>query len=177
MADKSSTSSEHAVAQQTQEKFEFYLLSLVFTLLALSIQTAKFGASVPSNALELLGWLCFVVSGLAGLSRVEWTSIIRVQMATQSGFEQEKFQLKELQLKGQTHIHVLETGQAQPIAERIANREFAVSKLTPHIAKLEHRSHIKYELHKYGFVVGVLCVASARGYEPLVSVLKAFGWL
>lgn len=177
MADNSPKLSEHAIAQKTQEKFEFYLLSLVFTLLALSIQTAKFGASVPSTVLELMGWLCFVVSGLAGLSRIEWTSIIRVQMATQSGFEEEKFQLKELQLKGQTHIHVLETGQAQPITERIANKEFAISKLAPHIAKLECRSHIKYELHKYGFVAGILCVASSRGYVPLVSVLKAIGWL
>lgn len=172
MATSSSTSSERRVAQQTQEKFEFYLLSLVFTLLALSIQTAKFGASVPSDALELSGWFFFVISGLAGLSRIEWTSIIRIQMARRSEFEAEVFKLKELQLQGQTELFVLETGGQQSISSRIANRESAVRTLEPHIEQLEKRSFLKYFFHKYGFVLGVLCVAASRAYEPFVAMLR-----
>lgn len=177
MSDKSAHSSERAIAQQTQEKFEFYLLSLVFTLLALSIQTAKFGTSIPSDTLELAGWICFITSGLAGLSRIEWTSVIRERMATQKEFEDESFRLKELQLKGQTHLHVLETGEKQPIPERIKNRESAVSILALHIKKLERRSYIKYDLHKYGFFFGILSVVGARAYEPASKILVAVGWL
>ena len=175
MAEKISTSSERAIAQQTQEKFEFYLLSLVFTLLALSIQTAKFGASVPGDILELLGWACFVVSGLAGLSRIEWTSIIRLQMEIRSEREEEVLKLKEFQLKGQLQLHVLDTGRSQSIVDRIENRENAVRVLTPQIEKLERRSLFKYKGHKYGFVVGVLCVVASRAYEPVVIVLRAIG--
>ena len=171
MSEEKPKSSERAIAQQTQEKFEFYLLSLVFTLLALSIQTAKFGTSVPADALELLGWLSFVVSGLAGLSRLEWTSNIRIKMATQSEFEDEIFKLKELQLLGQSDLLVLKTETRQPITERIGNRQNAIANLAPHIRTLERRSYVKYYLHKYGFVVGVLFVTASRALEPSLVVL------
>jgi hypothetical protein len=173
MSEEKPKSVERAIAQQTQEKFELYLLSLVFTLLALSIQTAKFSGLVVADGLELVGWACFVVSGLAGLSRLEWISNIRVKLATQSDLENEVFKLKELLLQGQSELHVLDTGKRQPIAERIQNRQEAIAILTPHIEKLERKSFIKYDIHKYGFAVGVIAVAAARALEPSLAVLRA----
>jgi hypothetical protein len=85
MTDK--TSSERAVAQQTQLKFQFYFLSLVFTLLALTIQTARFSHSPCEDAMELAGWLGLLLSGLAGLSRREWDPIIRLLMSRQTELE------------------------------------------------------------------------------------------
>lgn len=175
MIDPKSGPSENAIAQQTQEKFEFYLLSLVFTLLALSIQSAKFGAAVPADAMELVGWLLFIVSGVAGLWRMEWVPVIRVKLAQKRDFESEINQLKELQLQGQTEIHVLENNSRQPIPERIQNRENAVNLLSPYIMNLERRHFIKYYFHVYGFILGVLCVASARAYVPILSIYRSFG--
>jgi len=74
--------SEREIAQQSQEKFEFYLVGLVFTLLALSIQTAKFGQSNLSDFFELSGWLSLAVSGLSGLWRLEYIPVIREKLAT-----------------------------------------------------------------------------------------------
>jgi len=101
--------SERAVAQQQQEKFEFYLLSLVFTLLALSVQSAKFGSSTLVDTLELSGWVSLLISGIAGLWHMESSPIIRVKMAQKQEFEEYISQMKELQLKGQTKITLLET--------------------------------------------------------------------
>ena len=62
------------ISIQTQQKFEFYLLALVFTVLALSIQTAKL-SSCFQGLIEILAWVSFLISGLAGLSRMEWIAV------------------------------------------------------------------------------------------------------
>ena len=67
---------DREIAQKTQEKFEFYVISLVFTLLALSIQTSKFGSSNIADASELSGWVSLLVSGLAGLWRMQFVPIV-----------------------------------------------------------------------------------------------------
>lgn len=64
------------VAQRIQEKFEFYLLALTFTLVGLAIQTATFGTHVGADVAELVGWFLLLVSGIFGLSRMEWTPVI-----------------------------------------------------------------------------------------------------
>lgn len=173
MSDQSPKVNENAIAQQTQEKFEFYLLSLVFTLLALSVQTAKFGDLVVANALELLGWLFLFVSGLAGLSRMEWTPVIRIKGAQKQGFEDSIFKLKELQLQGQTELHVLEGNYKQPIPDRIKNHEDAINVLEPYIKGLEQKHYFKYYLHIYGLALGLLFVMCARAYSPAISVLQS----
>ena len=175
MADQKSAQSENAIAQKTQEKFEFYLPSLAFTLLALSIQTANFGTAITANVLELAGWLSFIVSGIAGLWRMEWVPVIRIKLAQKQGFEDEIFKLKVIQIQGQTEVHVLKDNTRQPIPERIKNHENAISLLTPYIIKLERKHYIKYCFHIYGLVLGILCVASARGYVPALSMYRALG--
>ena len=165
--------SENAIAQQTQEKFEFYLLSLVFTLLALSIQTAKFEGVAVADLLELAGWVFFIVSGISGLSRMEWVPIIRIKLAQKHGFEDEIFKLKELQLQGLTELVVLESNSKQPIFERIDNRKNTIDLLNPYISKLERKHYIKYYFHIYGFVLGVLCVTLARAYTPALFIYSS----
>lgn len=53
------------IGQRIQEKFRFYVLGLTFTILALAIQTAKFGISAVADGLELFGWVVLFVSGVA----------------------------------------------------------------------------------------------------------------
>jgi len=171
MPTDSPKSSERAIAQQAQEKFEFYLLSLVFTLLALAIQSATFGANQIKNALELASWLCFLVSGLAGLYRLQWMPVARTTMADTSSIEEEVSQLKKLQLQGQTELLVLGTQTRQPITERLANRSHALSVLNPHIKKLETKVQVGYSVHKWAFILGLVAVIAARAYEPAKALI------
>ena len=173
MSDDSPKSVERAIAQQTQEKFRLYLLSLVFTLLALSVQTAKFGTSNFADGCEIVGWLSLLLSGFAGLSHLEWTPNVRVKLATRSDLQEEIYKLKTLLLQGQRELHVLDSDSRQAIPDRIQNRENAVTILDPHIASLERWSDVKYDLHKYGFALGITLVALSRAFEPSVVVLRA----
>jgi hypothetical protein len=170
MTDQKPANSENAIAQQTQEKFQFYLLSLVFTLLALSIQTAKFEGVIVADILELTGWVFFIVSGIFGLSRMEWVSLIRIKIAQKHSFEEEIFELKRIQLQGQTELLVLENNSNQAISDRIENRKNAIDLLNPYISKLERKHYIKGDFHNYCFVLGVLCVIVARAYTPALSI-------
>ena len=56
MADEQPVSIAHSIAQQTQEKFEFYLLSLVFTLLGLAVQSASFGTYLTKDGLQYFAY-------------------------------------------------------------------------------------------------------------------------
>jgi hypothetical protein len=160
--------SERAVAQQGQEKFQFYLLSLVFTLLALSVQTAKLGSSPISDYIEVGGWVCLLASGVAGLWFMETSPTLRVQMTEKRDQENYIFKMRELQLEGQKKVYVLETSSDQAIVDIIKSREGVITALKPLIDKLERHQGVKYTVFRYGFLVGVLLVAAARAFPAFV---------
>ena len=75
MTDKDKIFEEAKIAIEYQQKFVFYILGLTFTILALSIQTSSFEKFYFADLAEICGWLCLLVSGLLGLSRIEWSSV------------------------------------------------------------------------------------------------------
>ena len=60
------------VGQRIQEKFQFYIVGLIFTLLGLAVQTASFGSSIVADLLEFGAWACLLLSALLAMSRLEW---------------------------------------------------------------------------------------------------------
>lgn len=56
-------------AHDLQGKGDLYFITLCFSLLAASVQTAKWTEIPFSNGLEIGGWFMLLVSGIAGLSR------------------------------------------------------------------------------------------------------------
>ena len=166
-------SSEREVAQRSQEKFEFYLVGLVFTLLALSIQTAKFGQSNLSDVFELSGWVSLAVSGLIGLWRLEYIPVIRTKIAIKDEFDEKLDELRELELKGVQELFVLETQSNQTIQDRLSEYKKGVAVLDPVITKLEKHGYVKYQIHRYTFVVGVFLLIFARAYIPMKQIVLA----
>lgn len=167
------SANEREVAHSTQEKFEFYALSLVFTLLALSIQTAKFGAFAAADTSELLGWLSLLVSGIAGLWRLEYVPVERIKMVQKEEFESKILELKELQMKGVKQIFVLETNSDQAIPDRIRNFQEAVDALAPLIESLGRSNLRKYYVHRYLFVIGLVCLLVSRSFGPATNLVRS----
>jgi hypothetical protein len=165
--------SEKEVGQQVQEKFDFYLVSLVFTLLALSIQSAKFGISNIADSFELLGWLLLLVSGVFGLWRIEYIPIARHYMGEKREKEREYLDCTKALMEGKTSIYIANQRREQPIDERLKNIETSQINLNLLIDRLQDKNTLKYKIHKYSFALGIGFILLSRAYVPAKAVICA----
>jgi hypothetical protein len=58
-------------ANTLQHKVDMYFIGLVFTVMALAIQSAKFSGHVLQWLPEVSGWLCLIAAGVLGLWRMQ----------------------------------------------------------------------------------------------------------
>lgn len=152
------------VSRRIQEKFEFYFLSLTFIILALSIQTAKFGPHAISNGLELLGWISLFISGMAGLSRMRWTPSLYKVKHEIIRRERQRDEAKRRESNHETYI--IQGEKEIPVGDFIADASQGVKEVEDQLSKLETKNNFKYWLHVYGFTFGLLFLMGSRGYEP-----------
>ena len=170
MTDPSNT----IIAQRTQEKFEAFLLGLIFTILGLSIQTAKFGSSPLADVSELISWVLLLVAGLAGLSRFEWTSEIYRLYGVQDEKEGSKRAVQKAQFEGIKDVYVAPLEKSVPASQYIAEAKDSVTKVVAAIKPLQRRSTVKYRVMKYAFVAGLVAFMLARAFVPIRGIIHAF---
>ena len=163
---------ERAVAHQSQEKFQFYGVALVFTILGLSIQTATFDGHVVARIFELLSWLMLLISGLSGLSHLEWNPVIRIQMVRKDEFETKANQLATQRNQGIQQVNVLQANKVVPIDERISEYESYIEKLDAQVTKLDSKAEIKYKVFKWSFAIGIVLLAAGRSITPLMGIIN-----
>jgi len=157
---------------QLQDKFELYLVGLVFTVLGLSIQTATFGVLLVADISELLGWLLLLVSGVVGLWRMEYVPVIIKNMATRDKLNRRLDSYREARAKGYTEIYVLEHEKMMSIDELEGSEKTVLDQGVP-IIKAQERLHLmKYSIHRYCLVFGISCLVVGRAYGPVVGVIR-----
>jgi len=147
------------ISIQTQQKFEFYFLALVFTVLGLSIQTSQFSSKTQS-VVELVSWASFLVSGLAGLSRMEW---IPVSYKSFADLTYEKSFVRDAE-SGRPIVD--ESGKSlsrSEVAEYVQHAQRRIKKRTEKMDKIDRLSKAKYFLHKWLFVAGLISLMVSRG--------------
>ena len=171
MSDQSGKS-DVEYARQLQEKFELYLLGLIFTLLALAIQTAEFGASDWADLFELGGWLSLFVSGLFGLSRIEWVPVTLKTHSALIGIKTELQQLTDAEIQGLQQVAVVDQEQPAEIASLISDRKATVGRVEKRLKSLERGIRCKYEIHKWSFVLGLFFLILARSFLPIEALAK-----
>lgn len=163
---------ERVIAHQSQEKFQFYGVALVFTILGLSIQTASFDGHVAARICEILSWLLLLLSGLSGLSHLEWNPVIRIQMVRKDELEEKAIHLKAQRDRDIQQVNVRQDQKVIPIEERIADYESYVAKLDTQITKLDGRAEIKYRLFKWALMSGIVFLVVSRSITPVMGIVN-----
>src|SRR2546427_1558098 len=136
--------SNTAIAQRTQERFDAYLLGLIFTILGLSIQTAKLGTSPTADAFEVISWVLFLVAGLTGLSRFEGTSEVYRLYGIQDEKEEAKRALQKAKLEGLKEVFVAPLNKFIPDDQYIAEASQSVATGQGVVEPVVQRSGKKY---------------------------------
>lgn len=171
MSDKP-PSSDVEYARKLQEKFELYLLGLIFTLLALAVQTAKFGADDIADVFEIGGWICLLASGLVGLSRIEWVPVTLQTHSELVKIKNELAQLQDAAAHGVEEVPVLDQAVPANVTALVADRTAAVVRVEARVKSLEAGIRRKYGVHKWSFVLGLVLLIAARSYAPVQALAK-----
>lgn len=154
-----------------QERGQFYSVTLAFTLLALTVQSAQLTGSPIEAALEALGTLSLIISGGAGLWRI--------------------FKIPGL-YKIDVHIHSLQeniddahaaraNGESviwSPLLQKRFDVDYYIDEHDKGIAhfrdkqgKLERNLSCAMHLHKISLLAGVLVIAISRVLHPAAAIL------
>jgi len=145
-----------------QKKFDFYFLALVFTILGLTIQTSVFSSFAYQYLFELSGWIALFISGIAGLSKMEWFPVILKNMETNEIDEQHKSGLSKAKESSAVDSITGLPISKEEIENFIETVEVRIDIRTEIINKIDKKHTIKYQLHKWGFVAGLALLIASR---------------
>lgn len=131
-------------------KLNFYVLGLTFGVLALSVQTASFAGPLAARIAELSAWVLLLLSGLMGLSRLEW-----MPTAYQLNWVKDcnKYRVDELKKR---NAYERTQYQVDSIDTPIKKAEDDLKKSTIKLDKINRTSIIKYRFQKYMLLLGLV---------------------
>jgi|GEM_PF-5741341 len=158
-------------SRSLQEKYEYYQAGLNFTLLAASIQTAEFGSAKVPVALELMGWLCLLVSGVIALLRFRMQPVAHKVIAQIQQRKNLLQEYREEKAKGHKEVLFVENGERVSIEEAILELEQSVEKAFPEFKAMEARIIKQHRWHLWLFIAGFSLVFASRAYQPFVGLL------
>ena len=157
-------------ARSLQEKYEYYLVGLNFTLLALSIQTAKFGESKLPVVLELLGWSCLLIAGVIALLRFRMQPVAHKNIALLQKKRATLESCREGAQRGTREVLLSDADEIIPIDEAIRRIEQSISENEPILQNLENSLILQARWHLALFIGGFVFIFLARAYEPVVKL-------
>lgn len=155
-----------------QQKFDFYFVALTFTILGLAVQTATFGTQPVADCFELLGWLSLLVSGIAGIHRLQWQPQVFQLWGVQTGQENRLTGLRKAKAQGTRTVHTLETGSDISIDEVIANDEKGLSIVKQRIDTVQGHADRGHSIRSFTFLLGLAALIIARGLSPFLHLIN-----
>jgi hypothetical protein len=156
---------------EAQQKFDYYVVALIFTLLAVSIQTGVFGKSATRDVLELASWGFLLVAGLLALWRLEWMPIADRHLENLARIEQERREMIVQKAAGSTTVLNATTLKQSHVDEQIGKRGEMASKLNENLDRIDRSMDRKYRVGRFAFVLGVCLLVASRAYLPLLTVV------
>ena len=152
------------LARDYADKFEYYFIALVFTVLGLSIQTAPEIKSFYWNGyFEFTAWFLIAVSGICGLSRLKWKGVL---YNYHGAVRKDKARIEELEQAISAHIRLLKPDM-QPWTEAELKNEIKIlqerlDKREKLSAGVEQSCQFKYSLHQVTFLFGLVLLMISR---------------
>jgi hypothetical protein len=161
------------IAIQYQEKFEFYIVGLTFTILGLSVQTAKFTGSSFAQAAELLSWICLFITGIGGLSRIQNTPQLYKLFSLKSDYEIRGAKTRELRAQGLSEVMVLEDMTNISTDQYISQADSSIEVLNAQIKKIQENEKRKYKIIRTTLLLGFGLLIIARGIDQATNLIAA----
>ena len=154
--------------QRFQEKLEFYLVALAFTILGLAAQTAEFGTLVWADLTELIAWAALLLSGLKGLYRLERIPHIYDLFSRQA--EQEGYL---------THIRRNPTSQQITFLDETLLHSEALVRVEGNVTQIKAAIEPRQEelvdmsrTQRRALALGVTMLVIARGIPPILDIFR-----
>lgn len=163
--------SEAPTPKGVMEKIEFYFLGLTFTLLALAVQTFKPTYSLAADVVEIFGWIALLISGLLGLSKVEWIPVLLHVRGRQSYLEQAQDDLRKTKALGMP-VRNSKDGQLVNVSELVAVTAKSLGEVKSYGQILDKKHEIKHVWQKACFFVGLLALLFARAQGVVQRVIE-----
>jgi hypothetical protein len=170
MTEESAHDANATIGQRIQERFDFYLIALTFAVLGFATQTAHFGRSSVADAAELSSWLILLISGVVGLSRLEWLPQLFYTFAQKAWHEDLEKEFKRLSTRGVAEIGVFGENRRVSTSELIEMHSSAVKKLEDKSSPMATRALRKYKVQKYSLAAGFAALLLARGLPRALSL-------
>ncbi|MEX0596183.1 MAG: hypothetical protein WD512_06745 [Candidatus Paceibacterota bacterium] len=152
------------------EKFEFFFVGLIFTVLGLSIQTIDFSsASSIVIITELVSWFLFLISGLVGLNKLEWLPNI---VYLRDKIQNRKKIMSELQAmsKVSSQILIAETQEYKNIHHIIDKGNNLSDKYNEAFQSLIKKHGIKNKIQRWTFYIGFVIIAFSRSFDHIKKI-------
>jgi len=150
-------------ARNLSHKFEYYLITLVFTILGLSIQTSSLSVEHFQYVFEFLAWISLLVAGLFGLWRFEYVPV------TYREYGQQQIEEKNLDAfnQGLGGRSIVKQNGEEWSAEEMKRAKDAlvvnIAERKDKLGELESSIHLRYKIHRWAFIIGVVSLVISRG--------------
>ena len=158
-----------SIAIETERKFEFYFVGLIFTLLGLSVQTGNSITELTPSLFELVGRTLLLLSGILAILRLEWLKNRMWAIANMEGWESNRKILEELKSKGVDIVN-----KDQPIQEHISQSNNEKQNCAANSITLRKMFENNYKLQRLCFLISVSLIGIARSWQQAKIIIAAW---
>ena len=162
-------------AQRTQEKLDFYVVALSFTVLGLSIQTAIYGRNVVADILELASWVLLLSSGVIGLWRIEGKPFLYHLVSLRDDFDSRAKNIRKVEAQGTRSMFSLDQGREISTAEALEIAVTSIAKIDEKLEPWQKTLGRRYNAQRWSLVAGFGCLVMARALVPVVGIVQRLG--
>lgn len=157
--------------QRVQERVQYYFVTLTFTLLALSIETATFSGSKISQISELLGWVVLLTSGIFGLSRLNSLPSNYKISIHRSSIQSDIDSTRKLIKEGNKTVLLQETDETVEAAPYLEDRLKTLGLLEEKESVLLSKQAVLMKVHRSALLLGLVLLLISRGIDHACSLI------